>query len=306
MPFLLNLFLPLTYGNYSLTLNLYSLWNSLVCLSYHIFFQLYIQLNLDYTSNWASVSLEFLMLVSDTNLSGGVADWGFTAPSEEWLFLSWYDFVVHVRTRITMIVERAVIAAQTMWIYFFTGLHCLKSISLITSFTIWQSTRFSMPGKAFIKSWMELEYTKIVLKLLAEINSPSRHVLPSPPEQVNLSRSFIGENIYLHQLLNSWFGMRSIRFRIEGNHKDLPWESLLFPLHYWNMSLVDNGSLVVLRKGCRCEPDSGLVLLKCWHSPVICRPIEIIQADTKYGYRPCFLNLFGLARYVHVYNRETL
>lgn len=60
--------------------------------------------------------------------------------------------------------------------------------------------------------------------------------------------------------------MRNIR--IELNHKCLPWEYLLFPL-YWNTSVADNGSLVVLRMGCRHGPDPGLVLLKYWHLPVI-------------------------------------
>lgn len=53
-----------------------------------MFYMLYIQLDLDYISNLASVGLPPALFISGSNVSFGV-DCGFTEPSEKWLCPSW-------------------------------------------------------------------------------------------------------------------------------------------------------------------------------------------------------------------------
>lgn len=84
------------------------------------------------------------------------AEWGFTEPFARCSLCSWWAFIVHMRTRTTMIMERKTIAAQTILTYFLRGLQWLRRISEKASFTDSHSTKLSIPGYAFSRVWMEL------------------------------------------------------------------------------------------------------------------------------------------------------
>lgn len=100
--------------------------------------------------------LSLIAFAVSSSILFAAAEWGFTEPFARCGLCSWWAFIVHMRTRTTMIMERKTIAAQTILTYFLRGLQCLRRISEKASFTDSHSTKLSIPGYAFSRVWMEL------------------------------------------------------------------------------------------------------------------------------------------------------